>query len=70
MKTRPKNKHYDKVQWRDSDTAIAQRLGVTRQAVTAARKNHTHIPSPSGHGGLRPNSNGPKNPRNQYSHAR
>jgi hypothetical protein len=43
-----------RVDWRrETDTQIAARLGVKRQAVSAARKRLGAPPSPAGHGGHR-----------------
>lgn len=56
MNTAPKQIAWKKVNWRRSDTDLAAHYGVTRQAVGAARANHSAVASPAGHGGKRANS--------------
>lgn len=46
---------YDKADWSKTDVQIARKLGVTKQAVAAARKVRG-LPPVAGHGGKRKNA--------------
>ncbi len=56
MSTTPKQIEWKKANWHQTDTALANSFGVTRQGVSAARRNHSPFASPAGHGGVRANS--------------
>lgn len=60
MTTAPKQTDWSRANWHRSDTALAKHFGVTRQAVSAARKNHSELASPKGHGGSRPGAGRPR----------
>lgn len=56
-----RRKAYDKSNWTLSDVQLARRLGVTKQAVAAARKLRGIAPV-AGHGGKRKNAGRKKEP--------
>lgn len=56
MSTTPKKTDWAKADWRKSDVALALLFGVTKQAAQAARRNHSKLASPKGHGGKREGS--------------